>query len=148
MADFIRQLADEAGRTSVKASYSLRRPGENNDGINAQIRRKGGRSSGALDPESLNSQIRKAAAANNIPGDMDDQIRSSTGRIRTGTSSGRAPSINTELSGRISQALMEGGADDQTAWVKAAEDMEKCGLDTNLADQVSQKIIAARGGNV
>ena len=79
---------------------------------------------------------------------MDDQIRSSTGRIRTGTSSGRAPSINTELSGRISQALMEGGADDQTAWVKAAEDMEKCGLDTNLADQVSQKIIAARGGNV
>lgn len=43
---------------------------------------------------------------------------------------------------------MEGGADDQTAGVKAAEDMEKCGLDTNLADQVSQKIIAARGGNV
>lgn len=148
MDKFIRQLADEAGQTSVKASYSLRRPGENNDGINAQIRRKSGRSSGALDPESLNSQIRKAAAANNIPGDMDDQIRSSTGRIRTSTSSGRAPSINTELSGRISQALMEGGADDQTAWVKAAEDMEKCGLDTNLADQVSQKIIAARGGNV
>lgn len=148
MADFIRQLADEAGQTSVKMTYSLQRPGENNDSLNAQIRRKSGRSSGALDPESLNSQIRKAAAANNIPGDMDDQIRSSTGRIRTGTSSGRAPSINTELSGRTSQALMEGGADDQTAWVKAAEDMEKCGLDTNLADQVSQKIIAARGGNV
>lgn len=148
MADFIRQLADEAGRTSVKASCSLRSPRENNDCINAQIRRKSGRGSGALDPASLNSQIRKAAAANNIPGDMDDQIRSSTGRIRTGTSSGRAPSLNTELAGRIRQALMEGGADDQTAWVKAAEDMEKYGLDTNLADQVSQKIIAARGGNV
>ena len=110
MADFIRQLADEAGRTSVKASCSLRRPGENNDSINAQIRRKGGRGSGALAPESLNSQIRKAA--NNVSGDMDDQIRGSTGRIRTGTSSGRAPSINTELAGRISQALLEGGADD------------------------------------
>ena len=148
MADFIRQLADEAGQTSVKASSSLRRPGENNGSINDAIRRKGSRGSGSLDPESLNSQIRKAAAANNIPGDMDDQIRSSTGCIRTGTSSGRAPSLNTELAGRIRQVLMEGGADDQTAWVKAAEDMEKYGLDTNLADQVSQKIIAARGGNV
>lgn len=106
MADFIRQLADEAGRTSVKASCSLRSPGENNDGINAQIRRKSGRGSGALAPESLNSQIRKAAAANNISGDVGDQIRGSTGRIRTGTSSGQTPSINTELAGRISQALL------------------------------------------
>ena len=106
MADFIRQLADEAGRTSVKASCSLRRPGESNGSINDAIRRKGGRGSGALNPDNLDSQIRKTAAANNIPGDMDDQIRSSTGRIRTGTSSGRAPSINTELAGRISQALL------------------------------------------
>lgn len=106
MADFIRQLADEAGRTSVKASCSLRRPGENNDGINAQIRRKSSGASAALSPESLNSQIRKAAAANNVFGDMGDQIRGSTGRIRTGTSSGQAPSINTELAGRISQALL------------------------------------------
>ncbi len=112
MADFIRQLADEAGRTSVKASCSLRSPGENNDGINAQIRRKSGRGSGSLDSENLDAQIRKAAAANNISGDMGDQIRGSTGRIRTGTSSGQAPSINTELAGRISQALLEGGTDD------------------------------------
>lgn len=112
MDEFIRQLADEAGQTSVKMTYSLQRPGENNDGINAQIRRKSCRSSGALDPESLNSQIRKAAAANNIPGDMDDQIRGSTGRIRTGTSSGRAPSINTELAGHISQALLDGGGNE------------------------------------
>lgn len=107
MADFIRQLADEAGRTSVKASCSLRRPGENNGSINDAIRRKGGQCCcGSLNPDNLDSQIRKTAAANNIPGDMDDQIRSSTGRIRTGTSSGRAPSINTELAGRISQALL------------------------------------------
>ena len=99
MADFIRQLADEAGRTSVKASCSLRRPGESNGSINDAIRRKGGRGSGSLNPDNLDSQIRKTAAANNIPGDMDD-------RIRTGTSSGRAPSINTELAGRISQALL------------------------------------------
>ena len=112
MADFIRQLADEAGRTSVKASCSLRSPGENNDGINAQIRRKSGRGSGALAPESLNSQSRKAAAANNIFGDVGDQIRGSTGRIRTGTSSGQTPSINTELAGRISQALLDGGSNE------------------------------------
>lgn len=112
MADFIRQLADEAGRTSVKASCSLRRPGENNDSLNAQIRRKSGRGSGTLDPERLNSQIRKAAKDNNVFGDMDDQIRGSTGRIRTGTSSGRAPSINTELAGHISQALLDGGGNE------------------------------------
>ena len=116
MADFIRQLADEAGRTSVKASCSLRRPGENNGSINDAIRRKGGRGSGSLNPENLDSQIRKAATANNVFGDMDDQIRGSTGRIRTGirtgTSSGRAPSINTELAGRISQALLDGGSNE------------------------------------
>ena len=61
---------------------------------------------------SLYDQIRKAAAANNVLGDVDDQIRGSTGRICTGISSGQAPSINTELAGRISQALLEGGADD------------------------------------
>lgn len=112
MDDFIRQLADEAGQTSVKMTYSLQRPGENNYSLNAQIRRKSGRGSRSLDPESLDAQIRKAAAANNVFGDVDDQIRGSTGRIRTGTSSGQAPSINTELAGRISQALLEGGADD------------------------------------
>lgn len=101
MNDFIRQLGDEASQHYTKSSVRLRGSGGKNDSLNDMIRRKSGRSSGALDPESLNSQIRKAAAANNIPGDMDDQIRSSTGRIRTGTSSGRAPSINTELSGRI-----------------------------------------------
>lgn len=148
MTDFIRQLADEAGQHYTKSSVRLRGSGGKNDGINDMIRRKGGRGSGSLDPESLDAQIREAAAANNVFGDVDDQIRGSTGRICTGISSGQAPSINTELAGRISQALMEGGADDQTAWVKAAEDMEKYGLDTNLADQVSQKIIAARGGNV
>lgn len=67
MADFIRQLADEAGRTSVKASCSLRRPGESNGSINDAIRRKGGRGSGSLNPDNLDSQIRKTAAANNIP---------------------------------------------------------------------------------
>nr|CRY94435.1 hypothetical protein [uncultured prokaryote] len=133
MTDFIRQLADEAGQHYTKSSVRLRGSGGKNDGINDMIRRKGGRGSGSLDPESLDAQIRKAAAANNVFGDVDDQIRGSTGRICTGISSGQAPSINTELAGRISQA---------------AEDMEKYGLDTNLADQVSQKIIAARGGNV
>lgn len=112
MADFIRQLVDEEGRTSIKVSRSLRRPGENNDSINDMIRRKGGRGAGSLDPESLDAQIRKAAAANNVFGDVDDQIQGSTGRICTGISSGQAPSINTELAGRISQALLEGGADD------------------------------------
>ncbi|MBP3672553.1 MAG: hypothetical protein J6J18_01855 [Oscillospiraceae bacterium] len=112
MADFIRQLADEADRHYTKASVRLRGSGENNGSINDAIRRKGGRGSGALAPESLNSQIRKTAAANNISGDMGDQIRGSTGRIRTGTSSGQAPSINTELAGRISQALLDGGGNE------------------------------------
>lgn len=112
MADFIRQLAAEAGRPYTKSSVRLRGSGENNGGINDAIRRKGGRGSGSLDPENLGSQIRKAAAANNVSGDVDNQIRGSTGRIRTGTSSGQAPSINTELAGRISQALLEGGAAD------------------------------------
>ena len=112
MADFIRQLADEAGQHSTKASVRLRGSEGKNDGINDMIRRKGGRGSGSLDPESLDAQIRKAAAANNVFGDVDDQIRGSTGRICTGISSGQAPSINMELAGRISQALLEGGADD------------------------------------
>lgn len=133
MNDFIRQLADEAGQHYTKSSVRLRGSGGKNDGINDMIRRKGGRGSGSLDPESLDAQIRKAAAANNVFGDVDDQIRGSTGRICTGISSGQSPSINTELAGRISQA---------------AEGLEKYGLDTDLADQVSQKIIAARGGNV
>lgn len=108
MADFIRQLADEAGRTSVKTSARLRSSGENNDSINAQIRRKSGRGSGALDPENLNSQIRKAAAANNVSGDADDQIQSSPIRFRTGTTGGRAPSLVDEnLADLICQALLE-----------------------------------------
>lgn len=112
MTDFIRQLADEAGQHYTKSSVRLRGSGGKNDGINDMIRRKSGRGSGALTPESLNSQIRKAAAANNVSGDMGDQIRGSTGRIRTGTSSGQTPSINTELAGRISQALLDGGGNE------------------------------------
>lgn len=112
MADFIRQLADEESRPYTKSFVRLRGSGGKNEGINDMIRRKGGRGFGSLDSENLDAQIRKAAAANNVFGDVDDQIRGSTGRIRTGISSGQAPSINTELAGRISRAMMEGGADD------------------------------------
>lgn len=89
MNDFIRQLGDEASQHYTKSSVRLRGSGGKNDSLNDMIRRKGG--SGTLDPERLNSQIRKAAAANNVFGDVDDQIRGSTGRIRTGISSGQAP---------------------------------------------------------
>lgn len=112
MTDFIRQLADEAGQHYTKSSVRLRGSGGKNDSLNDMIRRKGGRGSGSLDSENLDAQIRKAAAANNVFGDVDDQIRGSTGRIRTGISSGQAPSINTELAGRISQALLDGGGNE------------------------------------
>lgn len=113
MGDFIRQLAKEAGRTSVKASCSLRRPGENNDSINAQIRRKSGRVAGALDPEDLDSQIREAATANDLSINADNQIQGGPVRICTGTTGGRRPSITEEnLSDLIVQALLDGGAYD------------------------------------
>lgn len=116
MNDFIRQLGDEASQHYTKSSVRLRGSGGKNDSLNDMIRRKGGRGSGSLDSENLDAQIRKAAAANNVFGDVDDQIRGSTGRIRTGIrtgiSSGQAPSINTELAGRISQALLDGGGNE------------------------------------
>lgn len=112
MNDFIRQLGDEASQHYTKLSVRLRGSGGKNDSLNDMIRRKGGRGSGSLDSENLDAQIRKAAAANNVFGDVDDQIRGSTGRIRTGISSGQAPSINTELAGRISQALLDGGGNE------------------------------------
>lgn len=112
MNDFIRQLGDEASQHYTKSSVRLRGSGGKSDSLNDMIRRKGGRGSGSLDSENLDAQIRKAAAANNVFGDVDDQIRGSTGRIRTGISSGRAPSINTELAGRISQALLDGGGNE------------------------------------
>lgn len=112
MNDFIRQLGDEASQHYTKSSVRLRGSGGKNDSLNDMIRRKGGRGSGTLDPESLDFQIRKAAAANSLFGDVGDQIRGNTGRIRTGTSSGQAPSINTELAGRISQALLDGGGNE------------------------------------
>ena len=70
-----------------------------------------------------------------------------TSRPQTDDSRKNAPinsAIRAEL--RSTDVLQEMGR--SAAEAKAAEDMEKYGLDTDLADQVSQKIIASRGGNV
>jgi len=114
MADFIRQLAEEAGRTSISQSVRLRSSGANNDSINAAIRRsrKGSGAVDSLGAGNLNDQIRRGAAANNLTGGVNDQIRSSSGRVSTGTPNGQSPAIDRTLAGRIAQDLLDGGGDE------------------------------------
>ena len=107
MIDFIRQLADEEGRTTVKAAVTLRGSG-NNNAINSAIRQRSGRDARTLGGGGFNDQIRKAATTHNIFGDAGAQIRSGSGRVHTGSSRGPVlPSIDKTLADQISQALLD-----------------------------------------
>lgn len=113
MADFIRQLAEEAGRTSISQSVRLRSSGANNDGIKAAIRRqRKGNAVDSLGAGNLNDQIRRGAAANNLTGGVNEQIRQGAGRAHTGSNGGPAPSFDRNLADQIAQDLLDGGGSD------------------------------------
>lgn len=114
MADFIRQLAEEAGRTSISQSVRLRSSGANNDGIKAAIRRqRKGNAVDSLGAGNLNDQIRRGAAANNLTGGVNEQIRQGAGRAHTGSNRGPVvPSFDRNLADQIAQDLLNGGGSD------------------------------------